>query len=71
MKIFEQEIKVANELIINFLQHIDELPYENIDKNNKYSGWVNNFNLSTINGETIKLDLKIDNDLFLLFVLAI
>lgn len=71
MKISDQEQRVADELISKFLQFKDVLPYANIGNNNKYKGWVNNFNLTTVSGETIKLDLKIDNDLFLLFVLAI
>ena len=71
MKITELEKIVADELINNFLIFKNELPYANIGENNKYKGWVNNFNLSTSSGQTIKLDLKKDNDLFLLFVLAI
>ena len=58
MKISEQEKRVADELISNFLQFKDVLPYANIVNNNKYKEWVNNFNLTTVSGETIKLDLK-------------
>lgn len=71
MKIMKLEKRVADELINNFLIFKNELPYANIGEKNKYKGWVNNFNLSTRSGQTIKLDLKKDNDLFLLFVLAI
>ena len=56
--VVEQEKRVADELISNFLQFKDVLPYANIVNNNKYKEWVNNFNLTTVSGETIKLDLK-------------
>lgn len=65
----EEEEKIASRLTSVFLEYANELQYANLD-NNKYQGWVSNFNLK-VNGERFKLELNDENDLFLLFVLAI
>jgi hypothetical protein len=58
-------------LIEKFLLEKHKLPYANIGLNNEYLGWVKDFNLRDFNNNTIGLDLTKDNDLFLLFVLAV
>jgi len=65
----EQEI--ANNLIDIFIEHKHELSYTNVNKDNEYLGWVQDFKIHTINGNNIKLDLTSENDLFLLFVLSV
>jgi len=62
---------IANRLIELFIEHNEELAYANLDANYRYSGWVRDFNIQTTGGENIALDLNIENDLFLMFVLAI
>ena len=49
----------------------NKIPYINLNENNTYKGWVSDFHISFINGESMKLDLSEEKDLFLLFVLAI
>jgi hypothetical protein len=72
MKITEEEKRVANNLIESFLEKKNKLPYANIGDKNEYLGWVKNFNLTdSSNDQKISLDLNNNNDLFLLFVLAI
>jgi hypothetical protein len=49
----------------------DKYSYINLDRNNKYKGWVDDFNLKIIDSNTsLSLNLNNENDLFLLFVLA-
>jgi len=71
MKITDNEKSAANVLIEMFIKHKEKLPYANIGLQNKYLGWVTDFNLKDSKGNSIALDLKKENDLFLLFVLAI
>ncbi len=71
MNITINERKVAEELIEKFLEHKDNLPYANISSENEYLGWVSDFNLTDKKDNIIKLNLKDNNDLFLLFVLAV
>ncbi|MEI8376943.1 MAG: hypothetical protein WCF95_00230 [bacterium] len=52
------------------IKNKDYLPYVNLDDNNDYKGWVDNFNLKNSNNEQMRLDLSKEEDLFLLFVLA-
>ena len=53
------------------LKHARELSYINIDKNGCYKGWVTDFRLKyKPSGGKISLNLKKEDDLFLLFVLA-
>ena len=48
-----------------------DFPYLKISNDDKYSGWVSNFNLTRLSDNfQIKLNLKNEKDLFLLFVLA-
>ena len=47
------------------------IPYINLNENNTYKGWVSDFHISFDNEEDMRLDLSQNNDLFLLFVLAI
>ena len=58
-------------LIEKFLKEKHNLPYANIGLNNEYLGWVKDFNLRDFKNNPIGLDLTKNNDLFLLFVLAI
>lgn len=71
MNITFNERKVAEELIDKFLKHKDDLPYANIGLENEYLGWVSDFNLADSRNNKIRLNLKDNNDLFLLFVLAV
>jgi len=71
INISEEEINIANKLITKFLEHKEQLPYANIGSKNEYLGWVNDFKLKDLNNNKIILDLKKENDLFLLFVLAV
>lgn len=48
----------------------EKIPYINLDESNEYRGWVSDFRIKLPNGPLMKLDLKEENDLFLLFVLA-
>ena len=52
------------------IENKDNLSYINLDSNNNYKGWTSNFGIKLPNDEYMKLDLKKENDLFLLFVLA-
>lgn len=47
------------------------LPYINLDSNGNYAGWVTNFHIYDKQTRLpIRLDLALDNDLFVLFALA-
>ena len=63
----------------NKVKHLAELtvksrnkfPYINLDKNNNYRGWVADFNLKYLaDNSPVSLELHLESDLFLLFVLA-
>ena len=71
MTISNEEIIIANDLIRKFLKYKDELPYANIGDKNEYLGWVAYFQLTDSKSNAIKLDLTQNDDLFLLFVLAV
>jgi len=71
MRIHENEVLAAKKLTEKLLSRKSELQYLNIGKSNEYLGWVNDFKLKDSKNNNIKLDLKKDNDLFLLFILAI
>jgi hypothetical protein len=58
-------------LIEKFLKEKHNLPYANIGIENEYLGWVKDFKLRDLNNNSIGLDLTKNNDLFLLFVLAV
>lgn len=71
MIIFENE-KIASKTLINkLLVNKEKLPYINIGSNNEYLGWVADFKLKDNDNQKIFLDLHNENDLFLLFILAI
>ena len=61
---------MKDKLINAVIKNKEKLSYINIDKENKYEGWTSNFNIILPSNEKMKLDLTIENDLFLLFVLA-
>lgn len=69
--ISKDEIQTAKEISALFLYYKDTLPYANINNRNKYLGWCSNFNLYDGSNQRISLDLNCENDIFLLFVLAI
>jgi len=71
MKTTTKERETANELIEKFLKNKNRLPYANIGEKKEYLGWVEDFHLIDPNDNIIKLDLNNNNDLFLLFVLAV
>jgi len=47
------------------------LPYINLNEENEYKGWVSDFHIRFSNGSKMKLNLTNEEDLFLLFVLAV
>lgn len=52
-------------------KNTQDFPYLKISDQNKYAGWVSNFNLCTTReNKIIKLNLTQEKELFLLFVLA-
>ncbi|WP_243139932.1 hypothetical protein [Romboutsia faecis] len=61
---------MKDKLINALIKNKEKLSYININKDNKYEGWVYNFNIILPNNENMRLDLSKENDLFLLFVLA-
>lgn len=65
------EAVAANRLTAQFIQHAAILPYANLDHNNNYLGWVHDFGLIANDNNVINLQLDREEDLFLLFVLAI
>ncbi|MCI5911737.1 MAG: hypothetical protein MRZ46_08865 [Oscillospiraceae bacterium] len=65
-----EKIKKLTELCLSNKNNKD-FPYLKISNDNKYSGWVSNFNLSMLSDNSqIKLNLNNEKDLFLLFVMA-
>jgi len=58
-------------LIEVFLLKGKELPYINLDENNKYKGWVSDFGFDFPAGTRMRLDLTNSEDLFGLFILAV
>lgn len=61
---------IKEELIKALIINKDKLTYINLDNENKYNGWVSDFNIVFDNGKNMYLDLSKERDLFLLFVLA-
>ncbi len=57
-------------LIDTLIKNQNELPYVNLDNENKYLGWTSNFNIELVDGVKMFLDLRNEKDLFLLFILA-
>ncbi|MDO9592640.1 MAG: hypothetical protein Q7I98_05525 [Erysipelotrichaceae bacterium] len=64
-------LSISNNLLQRLIEHYRELNYVSIDENLKFKGWVSNLYIKYIDGSIIRLDLKEESDLFLLFVLAI
>ncbi len=61
---------MKDKLINAVIKNKDKLPYINLNENNEYRGWTADFNITLSSGEKMCLDLKREEDLFLLFVLA-
>lgn len=62
---------MKSKLIELTISNPTNLSYINLDKNNKYRGWVQDFGLKEKSTQRrVGLDLSEENDLFLLFVLA-
>ncbi len=57
-------------LIRTVIFHKDDIAYISLNSENKYNGWTSDFGFNLPNGKRMKLDLKNDEHLFLLFVLA-
>lgn len=71
-KILSTQKDIANELIEFFLENKRQFGYINLNKENKYDGWVGDFHIKfSGNGQKMSLDLKEEKDLFLLFALAV
>ena len=64
----------CNELLTLFKSNASSLPYANpLQDNSSYGGWISNlktYKLNSNSQEPLSLNLSIENDLFLLFVLA-
>lgn len=65
------ENEIAQKLIDEFIWMKDILDYVNLNEYNKYLGWTSNFNFDLPNGKNMHLNLSKENDLFLLFALAV
>jgi hypothetical protein len=61
---------VRERLINAVIKNKNRLSYINLNANNKYRGWTYDFNIILPNGTKMSLDLRNEDDLFLLFVLA-
>lgn len=61
---------MISKLIQSLIDNKEEIPYLSLNDKNQYNGWTKNFNYKLPNGENMKLDLNVENDLFLLFILA-
>lgn len=61
---------MKNKLISSVIENKDKLSYVNLDDNNSYKGWTADFNIILPDNKKMYLDLNIESDLFLLFVLA-
>ena len=61
---------VKERLINAVIKNKDRLSYINLNANNEYQGWTYDFNIILPNGVKMSLDLRREEDLFLLFVLA-
>lgn len=57
-------------LIDRVIENKNKLPYINLNIDNTYKGWTENFNIILPDGEKMHLNLNKESDLFLLFVLA-
>jgi len=71
MNITDNERATAQRLMKLFIYNKAKFPYANIGTQNEYLGWVTDFRLKDSSNKSIFLDLNNENDLFLLFVLAI
>ena len=67
MTIQTDKIQALIQIVISKKNNIS---YINLDNQNKYAGWTQDFKLTLPNGDKMSLNLKADSDLFLLFVLA-
>lgn len=61
---------MKDKLINAVIKNKDKLSYININANNQYRGWTCDFNIILPNNQRMSLDLKQEEDLFLLFILA-
>lgn len=61
---------MRNRLIESVIDNRNKLSYINLNEDNSYKGWTSNFNIILPNNQKMYLDLKVESDLFLLFVLA-
>jgi hypothetical protein len=65
------EFEAAAWLKGHFMAASAHLVYSNLDDAGNYRGWVSDFSIPLLNGSSVKLDLRQERDLFLLFVLAV
>ncbi|MCX7749213.1 MAG: hypothetical protein N2645_20310 [Clostridia bacterium] len=61
---------MREKLIAAVIKNKDKLSYINLNSNNEYQGWTYDFNIFLPSDMKMCLDLKREDDLFLLFVLA-
>lgn len=66
-----EEIEAAAWLIDRFKAASPNLAYANLDEAGNYRGWVSDFRIPLLDGRSLNLDLREEQDLFLLFVLAV
>lgn len=61
---------MKDQLIQAVINIKDSISYINLNENNQYRGWTYDFNIILPDDRKMYLDLKQEDDLFLLFVLA-
>lgn len=61
---------MKGKLIKSVINNKNTISYINLDDENKYRGWVYDFNIRLQDKSVMKLDLADEEDLFLLFILA-
>ena len=61
---------MKSKLIRAVIENKIKIPYICLNETHEYIGWTADFRFKLPNGENMKLDLNLDKDLFLLFVLA-
>lgn len=62
---------MKKQLIATVINNKDRISYINLIEDDKYLGWTHDFNIIFRDGVKMGLDLNKEEDLFLLFVLAL
>ena len=65
------DMKKIEQLKQSVIESNNILPYINLNEKNEYKGWVTDFHIQFLDGSKMELNLTKEEDLFLLFVLAV